>query len=177
MDIDPKTYPSRMFVRFTAHNQLTADASGQTITVSVQRLGGDNYVQQAIPDGESPSLATDSGSFACGFRMGLSVNPTSAENTTQGGKDESQDSKPSGEPSGLMGGDKSPKCGIDEVLFEEIVQTLFNPNRYPELYHSSGTQKAATEVEARVAVEIVTAYRTIKQKQDCPIVQRLNSLL
>ncbi|MDJ0702921.1 MAG: hypothetical protein QNJ46_06530 [Leptolyngbyaceae cyanobacterium MO_188.B28] len=176
MDIDPKTYPSRVFARFTAHTQLTADATGQPITTAVQRLGGDTYSQQVIPDGESPAISTDSGSFAGGFTRGLSANPTSAEDTTHGGN-ESQDSKSPMDPPSLESGNESPTCGIDEALFEEIVQTLFNPNRCPELYHSCGTQKAAKEVEARVSADIVAAYRQIKRKQACPIVQRLNTLL
>lgn len=177
MDIDPKTYPSRMFARFTAHNQLMADVTGQTITSSVQRLGGATYMQQAIPDGDSPSISTDSSPRSGGFRMGFSINPSSAEDTTRRVRGESHDCQPLGALSALESGDDCLSNGIDEALFEEIVQTTFSPNRYPELYQSCGTQKAATEVETRVAAEIVAAYRTIKRKQDCLIVQSLNNLL
>ena len=142
MDIDPKNYPSRTFVRFTARNQLMADASGQPITMSVNRFGGNTYLQQAIPGEEF--LSTDSGSFS--------------------------GSSPGADNEALT-------YGIDEVLFAEIVKTTFNPSSYPELYQSCGTRKAAADIEARVADEIVTAYRSIKQKQNCPIVQSWNSRL
>ena len=164
MDIDPKTYPSRMFARFTAHNQLMADVTGQTITSSVQRLGGATYMQQAIPDGDSPSISTDSSPRSGGFRMGFSINPSSAEDTTRRVRGESHDCQPLGALSALESGDDCLSNGIDEALFQE-------------LYQSCGTQKAATEVETRVAAEIVAAYRTIKRKQDCLIVQSLNNLL
>lgn len=66
---------------------------------------------------------------------------------------------------------------LDEVLFEEIARTLFNSKRYPELYESCGTQKAAKALEAKVAAELVQSYLQIKRKQRCPIVERLNALL
>lgn len=179
MDIDPKTYPSRMFARFTARNQLMADVTGQTILSAVKRLGGATYMQQAIPDGDSPSISTDSSPRSGGFRMGFSMNPSSAEDTTPRVRGENQDSQlPLGALSALESeGDDCPSNGIDEALFEEIVRTTISPNRYPELYQSCGTQKAAAEVETRVAAEIVAAYRTIKRKQACLIVQSLNNLL
>jgi hypothetical protein len=63
MDINPKTYPSRAFIRFTAHNQLTADATGRSVVASVQRLGGKTYMQAAEPEGEAPLETQRQGLF------------------------------------------------------------------------------------------------------------------
>jgi hypothetical protein len=49
MDIDPRTYPSRAFIRFTAQNQLRADLTGQSFTTSVKRADGETYIQQVNP--------------------------------------------------------------------------------------------------------------------------------
>ena len=160
MDIDPRTYPSRTFVRFTAHNQLQADATGKPITAAIKRTGCNTYVQKAIPGGEFPPPISDSDS-GDGFGLGFSMDSTCSDGTETGG------------------------CAVaaathefDDALFEEIVKTTFSAKRYPELYQSCGTQAAAAKVETRVATEIVSAYRRINQKQqDCLIVQRLNSLL
>ena len=159
MDIDPRNYPSRTFVRFIAQNQLQADATGQPIKAAIKRLGG-TYIQQAMPGGELPFLAADSNTTGGGISFGFSLDSSS----TTSWEADSYATNPS----------------IDEVdadLFEEIVKTTFSPSRYPALYQSCGTQKAAAEVEAKVATEIVAAYRQISQKQDCLIVQRLNDLL
>jgi hypothetical protein len=130
MEIDPRTYPSRAFIWFTAENQLIADLTGQSFTASVQRSGGERYVQQVTPS-----------------------NP--AESTREAPEDRV----------------------LDKALFEEIARTTFHKNRYPELYQSCGTPEAAKAVEAKVAAELVETYRQIKQKQKCPIVERLNGLL
>jgi len=66
---------------------------------------------------------------------------------------------------------------LDEAFFEEIATTAFNAHRYPELYQSSGTQRAAKAVEARIAAELVETYKQIKLKKERPIVQSLNNLL
>lgn len=172
MDIDPKTFPSRTFARFMAHNQLMADATGRPIVAAVQRLGGKTFTQEVVPDGQAPTITQDSG-----FQMGMSVNTTPLENVPQ--RDDLAQSAPTPP-------DELADChlealtaqqGIDETLFGEVVKNTINSNRFPELYQSCGTQEAAMEVEAVVAAEIVAAYRRIKQKQDCPIVQGLNKLL
>ncbi|EKU97512.1 hypothetical protein Lepto7375DRAFT_6708 [Leptolyngbya sp. PCC 7375] len=177
MDIDPRTYPSRTFVRFTAHNQLQADATGVPVTASVQRLGGDSYTQQAIPDGDSPSIMHGSS----GFSMGFSVSPANDENPieepTHGGGENDQTLMPFEEPADLECENQASISGVDEALFEDIIKTTINPNSCPELFQSCGTQEAAKALEARIAARIVAAYRKIKQQQDCPIVQRFNNLL
>jgi hypothetical protein len=66
---------------------------------------------------------------------------------------------------------------LDEALFEEIARVTFSDNRHPELYQSCGTRRAAANVEASIAAEIVSTYKEITQKQQCPIVQKLNDLL
>ena len=160
MDIDPTTYPSRTFVRFTAHNQLQADATGKPITAAIKRSGCGTYTQKAMPGGDFPPPISESDS-GDGFDLGLLMDSACSDDTETGG------------------------CAVaaathefDNSLFEEIVKTTFSANRYPQLYQCCGTQKAAAEVEIKVATEIVSAYRRINQKQqDCLLVQRLNSLL
>lgn len=130
MDIDSRTYPSRAFIRFTAQNQLRADLTGQTFTITVQRAGESSYMQQVAPSNSVDLLSEDSEAVL-----------------------------------------------LDEDLFEEVAKTLFHADRYPELYQSCGTPKAAKAVEAKVAAELVATYLQIKLKQQCPIVKRLNALL
>jgi hypothetical protein len=177
MDIDPKTYPSRNFARFMAHNQLIADATGQPIMASVQRLGGKTYVQKAIPDGETPSITNTPGNPSFGLNLGMSINPVGRNTPPQDGHSDLQPSIPPDQCAGIAPEEANQGPGIDEALFEEVVKTTLNPQRFPDLYRSCGTQKAAMEVETAVAAEIVAAYRRIKQNQDCPIVQGLNKLL
>lgn len=129
MNIDPSTYPSRAFIRFTAENQLQADLTGKSFTTMTQRLGEEHSVQEVTPG--DPMEATDL-----------------PENAT-----------------------------LDQALFEEIAQITFNSNRYPELYQSCGTRKAAKAVELRVAAELVATYKWIKRARECPIVQSLNRRL
>lgn len=177
MDIDPKTYPSRTFARFTARNQLMADATGRPIMASVQRLGGKTYIQEAIPDGDAPSIAKDPSDFATGLHLGLSISPTDLANTPGSSNQDRDGATSLNQEVSSESPNTSQSLGIDEALFEEVVKITFSPNRCPDLYQSCGTQEAAMEVEATVAAEIVAAYRQIKQKQDCPIVQSLNKLL
>ncbi|NER80844.1 MAG: hypothetical protein F6K42_14995 [Leptolyngbya sp. SIO1D8] len=181
MDSDPKNYPSRMFIRFTARNQLTADATGRPIAAMVQRFGGEAYVQRMIPENESSSSSVAEGGFS--EDLGLEF---------------SMDSIPSGDPTdhplennqAHVTPDKAPQvetdntavvpnadCCIDDALFSEIVKTTFNHSRYPELFQSCGTSQAAREVEAKVAADIIASYRQIKRRQSSPVVQGLNKLL
>jgi hypothetical protein len=177
MDIDPKTYPSRAFARFTARTQLLSDAAGRPIVSSVQRLGGQAYVQKAVPDGEAPTISQDPGGSATGLRLGFSISPFNRGNTPIG-SNQAWDAAcaPNGDTN-LEPQDTSQRTGIDDALFEEVAKTALNPNRFPDLYQSCGSQQAAMEVEALVAAEIVAAYRRIKANQDSLIVQNLNQLL
>jgi hypothetical protein len=126
MPLDPSTYPSRAFIRFTAQNQLLADITGSPVDTFVNRGNGETSTQQVMPsEGSNTPLETT----------------------------------------------------LDEELFEEVAQIVFNSNRYPELYESCGSKRAAAAVEARVANEFVETYKQIKQRQNCAFVQRLNSLL
>ncbi|SRR5579883_2162553 len=130
MSIDPSTYPSRAFIRFMAQNQLRADLTGQSFTTSIQRSGGESYLQQVTPN-RSEAFTSETPEDAV----------------------------------------------LDEDLFEEIAKTTFSASRYPELYQSCGTHRAAKAVETRVANELIDTYRQIKQKQNCALVERLNALL
>ncbi|MBE7380680.1 MAG: hypothetical protein F6J95_004645 [Leptolyngbya sp. SIO1E4] len=166
MDSDPKNYPSRMFIRFTARNQLIADATGRPIAAMVQRLGGDAYVQRVNPETEAPALAADDD--ADGFLEGVSLE-MSPDLQTQSGTPETETGKDASQ------GDVD--CCVDDALFAEIVKTTLNPSHHPELYQPCQTSQLAKAIEASVAAEIVATYRQIKRKQTCPIVQGLNKLL
>lgn len=171
MDIDPKTYPSRTFARFTAHNQLMADLTGQPVVASVQRLGGKTFMQEALPDGEAPSVKSGSEASSSAFRMNMSVDMAGQQGRDRQAPDLSGETPESDLETSLL------EPSLDEALFAEIVKTTLNPTRFPDLYRSCGTQEAAMEVEALVAAEIVSVYRRIKQNQDCSVVQGLNKLL
>lgn len=169
MEIDPKTYPSRSFIRFTAQNQILADLTGQPINTFVQRFGGESYVQQVTPGDQPNPKSSNSNNQGIDLRMGLSVTPVTPDSLFDGHNLQNTSEQVS---------ENNPQESIfDEELFEEIAKVTFSPNRYPELYQSCGTQKAAAQVEAQVADEIVATYKRIKQQQECPIVQSLNSLL
>lgn len=168
MEFDPKTYPSRTFIRFLAHQQLLADASGQPIQVAMQRLDRPPYLQTLTPGSDVATSKTSSQdmSMGLGLRMTLSANPT--------GKDQGQGDRPTGQISARQGKNKSP---IDENLFEEVVKTAFNSDRNLEIYQSCGTVTGAEAVELGVIREIVSTYRQIQQNRTSPTVQNLNKLL
>lgn len=169
MEIDPKTYPSRSFIRFTAQNQILADITGQPINTFVQRFGGESYVQQVIPGDQPNPKSSNSNNSGADLRMGLSVNPVTPDSLF--------DSHNSQNTSEQVSENNPQESIFDEKLFEEIAKITFSPNRYPELYQSCGTSRAAVAVETQVADEIVATYKRIKQQQDCPVVQSLNALL
>jgi DNA-binding GntR family transcriptional regulator len=56
MTLDPNTYPSRSFIRFSAQNQLRADLTGQSFTAVIKRSGGESYVQQVAPRNSADSV-------------------------------------------------------------------------------------------------------------------------
>ncbi|MEO1351164.1 MAG: hypothetical protein AAFW84_20545 [Cyanobacteria bacterium J06635_15] len=66
---------------------------------------------------------------------------------------------------------------IDEILFKDITETLFNADTNPELYRSYASREQAAEVEDQVVSEIVQTYRHIQSQISNPIVQRLNALI
>lgn len=149
MKIDASTYPSRAFIRFTAQNQLLADLTGRPITTVIQRHVGESYVQPVLPTNRADK--TD---------QLASLGEPASQNIAEGSKNTVS------EPETL-----------DEALFEEIARTSFSPNRYPELYQSCGTRRAAAAIEIQVANEIVAIYQQIKKQQRNPMVQNLNGLL
>jgi len=157
-DFDPNTYPSRRFIRFTAERQLMADATGQPNTMTIQRLGRSTYVQTFDPD---PSI---------GDRGAEELDDT---------EEEVPAAAPSATPmtEAFAATDAPPANGIDETLFAEIVETVFQPNHHPELYQACATVTAAGQVEVDVATEIVEAYRHIKRNESSLRVQRLNRLM
>lgn len=175
MEIDPTTYPSRSFIRFTAQNQLVADLTGRPITVMVKRLGGESYTQQVTPVDQPDSDKADTPDL--GFRFGLSLNMSQAEDPLSGDSQEPSPPPNAEDLAAVPTSETGEHPVLDEALFEEVAKITFSSNRYPELYQSCGTRRAAQAIEVQVANEIVAAYKQIKQKQDCPIVKRLNGLL
>jgi hypothetical protein len=175
MEFDVRTYPSRTFIRFTAHNQLVADLTGHPITATVQRLGREGYVQQVTPNNKPSTVRLDHSEPNVSFGMSVDI-----VGYGDNANPEHQDSNRKPEIEEMISDSTSTTSqtnGLDEALFEEIISITFNPNRYPELYQSCGTPKAAADVETRIATEIIETYKQIKLKQQCPIVQGLNGLL
>lgn len=183
MDFDPTTHPSRMFIRFSARNQLTADITGRPIAAVVKRLDGETYIQRATPEKEA--IAEDNLSDFSG-NLGRDTSNTPEADDPSGGS--SRNTQPlysqaeisasaANQNASNDGEDCEENCQIDEVLFREIVKTRFNRDRYPELYQACETSRAAKEIETKVAAEIVASYRQIKRQQACPTVQSLNKLL
>jgi hypothetical protein len=174
MEIDVSTYPSRAFIRFTAQNQLIADLTGQPVHAMVQRLGGESYTQQVMP-GNQPNMINPANSDL-GLDLDISINHQSSAHDLNGDIQASEQHSPAELIS--QADDRAfEEAILDETLFDEIAKTSFNPNRYPELYQSCGTRRAAAAIEAQVAAEIVAIYQQIKQQQQCSIVRGLNSLL
>jgi hypothetical protein len=72
-----------------------------------------------------------------------------------------------------------PQVGVvplDESLMDEIAETVFQSDRFPELRqaHQRGVKQA---IESQVAAEVVLHYKRIKMRQLHPTVQQLNALL
>lgn len=57
MEIDPRTYPSRAFIRFTAQNQLRADLTGQSFIANVHRGHEESYVKHITPSNASAAMS------------------------------------------------------------------------------------------------------------------------
>lgn len=176
MDFDLKTVPSRMFIRFVARKQLLVDMTGQATPVYIKRMGRNPFVQQLTPGGEPTIWSSTRSDEMDGSRMGVLLNRRSdrpnpkAENSGSSAFDGSDAPSSKIEPS-------TTAEDIDEELFKAIVDTTFTSSRHPELFQPCGTVEAATEVEARLITEIISAYRRIKAQQENPIIQRLNNLL
>lgn len=163
--LDPKAYPSRTFIRFTARNQLLADLTGETVTATVQRAGEPTYVQIALPGKALPSLSNPSGTGAGHLTLGMTLH-----------RSPDPGSLPQDTAAALREADP-PTPTIDEDLFTEVTQTLFQVCRNPKLYQDCGSPEAARTMEGEVATEVIATYRKIKRNQASPIVQRLNQQL
>lgn len=66
---------------------------------------------------------------------------------------------------------------VDNGLLTDIATTLFNSDRYPELYRPCTDIVEATAIEDAIALEIVATYHRIKQNRQRADVQSLNKLL
>jgi hypothetical protein len=164
--LDANRYPSRTFIRFTAHNQLLADLTGETVTASVQRWGGQTYLQTAQPGKALPSLSNQSGAETGQLTLEMALHRSTDPTPL------SQSTAPS-----LSQANPAAPAAIDESLFTEVTQTLFQVCRSPKLYQDCGSPEEARTVEGEVATEIIATYRKIKQNQASSIVQRLNQQL
>lgn len=165
MIVDLSAYPSRIFIRFTARNQLLADAIGEAVIACVQRGGGQTYIQTALPGEALPSLSRPSGPGADRLNLGMTIHGSTGQAPLPQG---AAPSPREAEPEGLA---------IDESLFADITQTLFQVSCSPRLYQDCGSPEAARGVEQEVATAIIAAYRQIKQNQTSPLVQSLNQRL
>jgi hypothetical protein len=163
--LDPTVYPSRTFIRFTARNQLLADLTGETVTATVQRAGGAAYVQIALPGKALPCPSHPSGAGAPPLTLGMTIHgSTDQASLPQGAAPSPREAEPEG-------------LAIDESLFADITQTLFQVSCSPRLYQDCGSPEAARGVEREVATAIIAVYRQIKQNQTSPLVQSLNQRL
>jgi|GEM_PF-1096127 len=182
MDFDPKTVPSRMFIRFIAHEQLMADMTGEATTVNLKRLGREPFVQEILPGGKPPLSYMYPGDSEDPIRgdeltMRMSMNWMGDRPQVDSEPSDIKASEPSDFPSPTPEDAPLEEDQIDEALFKAIVDTTFNPNQHPELFRTCDSVEAAAMVEAKLVSEIITVYRTIKAQQANPIVQGLNKLL
>lgn len=66
---------------------------------------------------------------------------------------------------------------LDEALIKEIAATLLQSEFYRSLYNQCRSRREATAITDRMVDELVNTYRQIKQQQENPLIQQLNSLL
>lgn len=66
---------------------------------------------------------------------------------------------------------------LNEALFQEIATTLFQSEPCQAVYQPCASRQEATNIEDWVATELAITYKRIAQKQQDPLVQRLNALL
>lgn len=69
-----------------------------------------------------------------------------------------------------------PEC-IDEELIKEISTTLFQSEMYRSLYSQCRSKQEAATITDQMVDELVRTYKQIKQQQQNPLIQQLNSLL
>ena len=167
-DFVSNPFPSRIFVRFIAYKQLTADATGHMTTLKAKRRDKGLFYQQFLPGYPvSTQILEDSVSLE---EMGSTENDRALV-----------DLKSSGFFPGraFSTTDASPDISgkVDDGLFEDIINTTITPQRWPELYQACKTTSAATELELKAAAAIVVIYRRIKVNQANSLVQQLNQLL
>lgn len=66
---------------------------------------------------------------------------------------------------------------LDEALIKEISATLLQSELYRSLYSQCRSKREAANITDRMIDELVASYRQIKQQQQNPLIQQLNSLL
>jgi len=66
---------------------------------------------------------------------------------------------------------------LDEELISDITATLFQSELYRSLYSQCRSKREAANITDRLIDELVSSYRQIKQQQQNPLIQQLNSLL
>ncbi len=67
--------------------------------------------------------------------------------------------------------------GLDAQLFQDVVNTVLQPQAYPAIYESHDSRDQAEAVEDQAANTIVSTYLHLWQRQQDADVQRLNQLL
>lgn len=66
---------------------------------------------------------------------------------------------------------------LDEALIKDVAATLFQSELYRSLYNQCRSQRDAAAITDRMIDDLVKTYRQIKEQQQNPIIQQLNSLL
>lgn len=170
-DFAPNPFPSRRFVRFIAHKQLIADATGITTTLKAQRYGKDTFHQQFTPGHPVPTT---------GIESTRSVNELESIFAQDSEGEVKMDGDRSGghaSPVSTLESHQPFSGNVDNSLFEDILKTTVTPENWPALYQACETPEDATALELKVAAAIVSTYRQIKFRQQDPVVQQLNQLL
>lgn len=167
MDAPANPFPTPLFVRFIAHQQLTADATGQITTLKAQRRGKGLFHWQFSPH---QPIKTQ---FGATEPWSEKLQSTSSQETRYRDRDcPTLPNQPAPHQSLTAA-----TAAIDEPLFDDIFTTTITPQRWPQLYQASASPRAAIALELQAAAEVVATYRLIKFNQTSPLIQQLNDLL
>lgn len=66
---------------------------------------------------------------------------------------------------------------FDDALFKELAMGIFQSNQHQVFFEKYYSKHEAKEMEDRLAQELADTYRSILNRHQDPVVQRLNALL
>jgi hypothetical protein len=66
---------------------------------------------------------------------------------------------------------------FDDTLLQELATGLFQSSQYQVFFEQAHSKHEVKEVEDRLAQELAETYRSILERHQDPVVQRLNALL